>query len=76
LRGGCHAAALANSAGDLDVLGFSGMELDRLRRAVLLEIDPAYADVIVWRWQEATGEAAVLEGENCNYNEIKLQRSL
>jgi DNA modification methylase len=46
------------------------------RRAVLLEIDPAYADVIVWRWQEATGEAAVLEGENCNYNEIKLQRSL
>jgi DNA modification methylase len=30
---------------------------------VLLEIDPAYADVIVRRWQEATGEAAVLEGD-------------
>ena len=47
-----------------------------VRRAVLLEIDPAYADVIVRRWQEATGEAAVLEGETCNYNEIKLQHSL
>ena len=35
-----------------------------------------YADVIVRRWQEATGEVAVLEGETCNYNEIKLQRSL
>ena len=32
------------------------------RRAVLLEIDPVYANVIVRRWQEATGEAAVLEG--------------
>jgi len=64
----------------LDCFGGSGTTMiaaERTgRRAVLLEIDPAYADVIVWRWQEATGEAAVLEGENCNYNEIKLQRSL
>jgi DNA modification methylase len=34
------------------------------RRAVLLEIDPAYADVIVRRWQETTGEVAVLEGDD------------
>jgi DNA modification methylase len=64
----------------LDCFGGSGTTMiaaERTgRRAVLLEIDPAYADVIVWRWQEATGEAAVLEGENCNYNEINLQRSL
>jgi DNA modification methylase len=64
----------------LDCFGGSGTTMiaaERTgRRAVLLEIDPAYADVIVRRWQEATGEAAILEGENCNYNEIKLQRSL
>ena len=30
---------------------------------MLLEIDPAYADVIVRRWQDMTGAAAVLEGD-------------
>jgi DNA modification methylase len=63
----------------LDCFGGSGTTMiaaERTgRRAVLLEIDPAYADVIVRRWQEATGEAAVLERETCNYNEIKLQRT-
>jgi len=44
------------------------------RRAVLLEIDPAYADVIVRRWQEATGEAAVLEGEDRIFADIAVVR--
>jgi DNA modification methylase len=52
----------------LDSFGGSGTTMiaaERLgRRAVLIEIDPAYADVIVRRWQEATGEAAVLDGED------------
>ncbi len=52
----------------LDCFGGSGTTMiaaERTgRRAVLLEIDPAYADVIVRRWQETTGEAAVLEGDN------------
>jgi len=52
----------------LDCFGGSGTTMiaaERTgRRAVLLEIDPAYADVIVRRWQEATGEAAVLDGED------------
>jgi DNA modification methylase len=43
----------------LDPFGGSGTTMvaaERTgRRAVLLEIDPAYADVIVRRWQEATG---------------------
>ena len=34
------------------------------RRAALLEIDPAYCDVIVQRWQEETGQAAVLDDED------------
>ncbi len=44
------------------------------RRAVLLEIDPAYADVTVRRWQEATGEAAVLEGEDRTFADIATAR--
>jgi hypothetical protein len=43
---------------------------------VLLEIDPAYADVIVRRWQEATGEAAVLEGEDRVFADIAAARGV
>jgi hypothetical protein len=46
------------------------------RRAVLLEIDPAYADVIVRRWQEATGEAAVLEGEDRVFADVAAMRGV
>ena len=46
----------------LDLFGGSGstlMAAERMgRRALLMEIDPAYCDVIVQRWQEHTGEMA------------------
>jgi DNA modification methylase len=46
----------------LDLFGGSGSTLiaaERLNRhAFLMEIDPAYCDVIVSRWQEFTGEKA------------------
>jgi DNA modification methylase len=62
----------------LDPFGGSGTTMiaaERTgRRAVLLEIDPAYADVIVRRWQEATGEAAVLEGEDRVFADIAAAR--
>lgn len=44
------------------------------RRAVLIEIDPAYADVIVRRWQDVTGEAAVLDGEDRTFNDVAAGR--
>jgi DNA modification methylase len=63
----------------LDCFGGSGTTMiaaERTgRRAVLLEIDPAYADVIVRRWQEATGEAAVLEGEDRIFADVASLRS-
>jgi DNA modification methylase len=64
----------------LDCFGGSGTTMiaaERTgRRAVLLEIDPAYADVIVRRWQETTGEAAVLEGDDRIFADIAAARDV
>ncbi|PHK93851.1 DNA methylase N-4 [Pseudoroseomonas rhizosphaerae] len=64
----------------LDPFGGSGTTMiaaERTgRRAVLLELDPAYADVIVRRWQEATGEAAVLDGEDRTFGDIAAVRGV
>ena len=64
----------------LDCFGGSGTTMiaaERTgRRAVLLEIDPAYADVIVRRWQDTTGEAAVLEGDDRIFADIAAARGV
>ena len=39
-----------------------------------LEIDPAYCDVIVTRWQNLTGKQATLEGDGRTFAEIKAER--
>ncbi len=44
------------------------------RRAVLLEIDPAYCDVIIQRWQDETGHAAVLDGEDRTFADVTAAR--
>jgi len=53
-----------------DLFGGSGSTLigceRRGRTARLMELDPRYADVICRRWEEYTGEAAVLEGDGRN----------
>lgn len=70
--------ALINSskAGDIvaDLFGGSGSTLigceRRGRRARLMEIDPKYADCIVRRWQEYTGQKATLERDGRSFDEI------
>ena len=58
----------------LDLFGGSGSTLiaaeQLARRALLMEIDPAYCDVIVQRWEELTGRKAqrVEAGENAPTN--------
>jgi 16S rRNA G966 N2-methylase RsmD len=62
----------------LDCVGGSGTTMiaaERTgRRAVLLEIDPAYCDVILQRWQEETGQAAVLDGEDRTFADVSALR--
>ena len=64
----------------LDCFGGSGTTMiaaERTgRRAVLLEIDPAYADVIVRRWQETVGETALLEGDDRTFADVAAARMM
>ena len=40
-----------------------------------LELDPAYVDVIVGRWERFTGETARLEGEHLSFAQLRQNRS-
>jgi DNA modification methylase len=74
--------ALINSskAGDVvvDLFGGSGSTMiaceRRSRKARLLEIDPKYADVITRRYQEYTGQPAVLDGDGRTFDEVARER--
>jgi DNA modification methylase len=76
--------ALLNSskAGDLvaDLFGGSGSTLiaceRRNRRARLVEIDPKYADCIVRRWEQYTGNQAVLDGDGRSFEGVARERKV
>lgn len=44
------------------------------RHARLMELDPKYCDVIVKRWQEFTGNQAVLESDGRTFDEVAAER--
>jgi 16S rRNA G966 N2-methylase RsmD len=44
------------------------------RRCRAIEIDGPYCDVIIRRWQEATGSAAVLESTGESFDEVERAR--
>lgn len=62
----------------LDPFGGSGSTLmaceETGRVARLIELDPGYCDVIIMRWQEATGEHAILEGTHDRFVVVAEQR--
>ena len=74
--------ALLNSskAGDIvmDLFGGSGSTLisceRRGRKARLMELDPRYCDVIIRRYQEYTGQPALLDGDGRTFEEIAAER--
>ena len=41
-----------------------------------MEIDPKYVDVTVKRWQQQTGQAAILDGDGRSFDELSKERSL
>ena len=63
----------------LDLFGGSGTTLIAAERtgrsARLMELDPKYVDVIVERWQNLAGQAAVLLGEERTCDDLKVARA-
>ena len=63
----------------LDLFGGSGSTLmaceETQRHGFLMELDAPYADVIVMRWQQATGRAAVLDGDGRTFAEVATERT-
>jgi DNA modification methylase len=59
----------------LDLFGGSGSTLiacektGRVNR--IMELDPKYCDVIVQRWQDFTGQIAILEADGRTFDEVK-----
>jgi DNA modification methylase len=68
----------APGSGVLDLFLGSGTTLvacEQLGRICLgMEIDPAYVDVSVTRWQEYTNQEAILDGDGRTFAEIKKER--
>ena len=70
----------SSKSGDcvLDLFGGSGSTLiaceRRNRKSRLMELDPKYTDVIVKRWQEYTGQQAVLMKDGRSFEEVEAER--
>ncbi len=64
----------------LDLFGGSGSTLIACeqtgRKAYLMEIDAAYCDVIVTRWESFSGKKAALEGAGKSFEEVKSERAV
>lgn len=62
----------------LDLFGGSGSTLiaaeKQGKQSFLMELMPAYCDVIITRWQDFTGQTATLEATGQTFEELKQQR--
>jgi DNA modification methylase len=45
------------------------------RSCLAIDIDPAYVDVAVFRWQAFTGEAAILEKSGATFEDVGSERA-
>jgi len=62
----------------LDLFGGSGSTLiaceKTSRHCIMMELDPAYCDVIIKRWQQFTGKEAILESSGKTFAEVEAER--
>jgi DNA modification methylase len=62
-----------------DFFGGSGSTLIAAEKhgisAFIMEFDPKFADVIIKRWQEFTGQEATLEGDGRNFADVEGERA-
>jgi len=62
----------------IDLFGGSGSTLIACEKTArdcrMMELDPRYCDVIIKRWQDFTGETAILEGDGRIYDQLKQER--
>ena len=76
--------AISNSSkqGDevLDLFGGSGSTLIACEKTArdcrMMELDPKYVDVIIKRWQDFTGQKAVLEGDGRTFADVAAWRGV
>lgn len=63
----------------LDCFGGSGSTLiaaeQGRRRARLIEYEPKYCEVTIWRWETQTGKTAILAGTGETYAEVQARRN-
>jgi len=69
-----YALSKVKSGKTLDLFGGSGSTLMACektnRESYIMELDPKYCDVIVKRWQDFTGEEAVMESTGDKFNDM------
>jgi DNA modification methylase len=62
----------------LDVFGGSGTTLIAAEKtgrvARLMELDPAYCDVIIRRWEKLTGKRAILSSSGADFETVEAER--
>jgi len=62
----------------LDSFGGSGTTLIAAekngRKAMIMELDPKYCDVIIKRWQDFTGKQAILESSGQTFEQLSAER--
>ncbi len=77
-----RAMTYSSRAGEnvLDLFGGSGSTLIGAemmgRRAFLMEIDGLYSDLIVRRWEKATGRKAALDASGTTFEEVAAERGV
>ena len=69
-----YALSKVKSGKTLDLFGGSGSTLMACektnRKSYLMELDPKYCDAIVRRWQDFTGQEAVIESTGDKFNKL------